>query len=70
MKSLRAGFKVLKFGCVNVNSLLSKDLYSRHWIGECELNVVAVCEIWLVVSVSSYFVSIDGFKVVHVNAFE
>ena len=55
---------VLKFGCVNVNSLVNKVVYLRHMIGEYGLSIVAVCETWLIPSVSYSFVSIDGFRVV------
>ena len=54
----------MKFGCVNVNSLVNKVLYLRHMIGEHDLSVIAVCKTWLVPSVSSSFVSIDEFRVV------
>ena len=54
----------MKFGCVNVNSLVNKVLYLRHLICEYDLGVLAVCETWLVPSVSSSFVSIDGFRIV------
>ena len=57
-------FKVLKFRCVNVNSLANRVLYLRHLIGEYDLSIIAVCKTWLVPSVSSSFVSIDGFSVV------
>ena len=51
----------MKFECVNVNSLVSKVLCLRHLICEYDLGVLAVCGNWLVPSVSSSFVSIDGF---------
>ena len=64
--SLMTGFKILKFRCVNVNLLVSKILYGKHWIDEHKhkLSVVAVSEASLVPLVSSSFVSIDEFHVV------
>ena len=60
----------MKFECVNVNSLFSKVLYLRHLICEYNLGVSSVCETWLVPSVSSSFVSIDGFRIVHGDGFQ
>ena len=49
---------------MNVNSLVNKVLYLKHLIGEYDLSAIAVCETWSVPSVSSSFVSVDGFRVV------
>ena len=43
--SLITRFKVLKFGCVNIHSLVNKILCARHWIGKYDLRVVAVCDL-------------------------
>ena len=59
---MREDYKLLKFGCVNVKSLTNKVVYIRHLIDEYKLSVVAVCETWLVPTVSS-FVAVDGFHV-------
>ena len=58
------GFTILKFACIDVNSLLSKVLFINHLIEKLNLSAVAVCETWLVPGVPSSFVSIDGFRVV------
>ena len=50
---------------MNVNSLVNKLLYFRHLISEYDLCVTAVCETWLVPSVSSSFASIDGCRIVY-----
>ena len=60
---LREDCKILKFGCVNINSLANKVVYIRHFIDKYKLSVVAVCETWLVPNVSSSFVAVDGFHV-------
>lgn len=49
---------------MNVNSLANKVLYLRFFVYEHDLSAIAVCEILLVPSVSSSFVSIEGFCVV------
>ena len=49
---------------MNVNSLVSKVLYVKHFITMFSLSIVAVCETLLIPSVSSSFVAIDGFQVV------
>ena len=58
------GFKILRIECVNVNSLINKVLYVKHLAARHQLSVVAICEAWLVSSVSSSFVAVDGFQVV------
>ena len=60
--SLREECKILKFGCVNVNSLANKGVYIRHFNDEYKLRVVVVCETWLVPTVSS-FAAVEGFHV-------
>ena len=46
------------------NSLVNKVLYLRRLIDEYDLSIIAVCEILLLPSVSSSFVSFNGFQVV------
>ena len=58
------GFEIMKIGSVNVNSLVGKVLYVKHLITRFSLNIVAVCETWLVPSGISSFFAIDGFQVV------
>ena len=59
------GFGIFQFGCVNVNSLMSKLLYVRYIIRGFDLTIAAVYETWLVPLISLSFVAIDGFQVVH-----
>ena len=47
-----------------MNSLINKVLYVKHLAARHHLSVVAICETWLVPSVSSSFVAVDGFQVV------
>ena len=64
---MREECKILKSGCVKVNSLANKVMYIRHFIDEYKLSVVAVCETWLYPTVSS-FVAIDGRDVLRGNS--
>ena len=47
-----------------MNSLINYVLYVKHLAARHHLSVVAICEAWLVSSVSSSFVAVDGFQVV------
>ena len=47
-----------------MNSLVSKVLFVKHLITRSSMSIVAVCKPWLIPSVSSSFVAIDGFQVV------
>ena len=54
----------LKFGQVNVNSLMNKMYCLVDLVGACALDIVAVSETWLTASVPSSFVLLEGFDVV------
>ena len=50
----------MKFGQVNVNSLMNKVDYVSMHARDCSLDVVAISESWLVQSVASSFVAVMG----------
>ena len=52
----------LNFGQVNVHSLLNKVDYITMFARDCKLDVITVSESWLVQSVVSSFVSLDGYS--------
>ena len=49
---------------MNVNSLLCKLDYVSIFARDYDLNVVAVSESWLIESIPSSFVAIEGYSVV------
>ena len=53
------GFEILQIGFVNVNSLVSKVLYVKHFITKFHLILVAICETWLFPFIYSLIVAID-----------
>ena len=57
-------YQVIRFGLVNVNSLLNKVDYVSVFARNYNLSVIAVGETHLVESISSSFVAIDGYSVV------
>ena len=61
---IEQSYCVLKFGQVNVNSLLNKVNYISTFARDCKLDILAVSESLLVQNVLSSFVAVDGYSVV------
>ena len=57
------GLKFLQVGCENIDLLVSKVLYVRHFM-RFRLSIVTVWETYLVPSISSSFAAIERFQIV------
>ena len=57
-------YQLIKFLKVNVNSLLNKVDYITLFARDCELDVIAVSESWLVQSGAFSFVALDMYSII------